>query len=164
MEQFLRWFGSSSWLSVEAHLFLIFLLVFLFFLFLLLLSARRSLSRSLVLIVRGLGISRLLAGPLSEPLGQLGPHVLVPLGQLLLPLLLELLAVHYLPTALIEFPPVLICSCVCSPLVFGVHADFGRVLASEGLRVQSFLHGLLPQLLLLSLLQLFQVVVLPLLV
>ena len=27
--------------------------------------------------------------------------------------------------ALIEFPPVLICSCVCSPLVFGVHADFG---------------------------------------
>ena len=26
--------------------------------------------------------------------------------------------------ALIEFPPVLICSCVCSPLVFGVHADF----------------------------------------
>ena len=27
--------------------------------------------------------------------------------------------------ALIEFPPVLICSCVCSPLVFGVHADLG---------------------------------------
>ena len=28
----------------------------------------------------------------------LTPHVFVPLGQLLLPLLLELLAVHYLPT------------------------------------------------------------------
>ena len=29
---------------------------------------------------------------------RLTPHVFVPLGQLLLPLLLELLAVHYLPT------------------------------------------------------------------
>ena len=27
--------------------------------------------------------------------------------------------------ALIELPSVLICSCVCPPLVFGVHADFG---------------------------------------
>merc|ERR1712158_239315 len=29
MEQFLRWFGSSSWLSVVAHLFLLFLLLLL---------------------------------------------------------------------------------------------------------------------------------------
>merc|ERR1719270_2746785 len=154
-------FGLSTW----PHLLLLFLLLLILFLFLLFLflSTRGSLSRSLILIIGGLGVSGLLAGPLSEPLGQLGLGSLAPVVHLLLPGLLQQLAVHYLPTALIEFPPVLICSRVCSPLVFGVHADFGRVLASEGLGVQSLLHGLLSKLLLLSLFQLFQVVVLPLL-
>merc|ERR1719228_377041 len=165
MEQFLRWFGSSSWLSVVAHLFLLFLLllVFLFFLFLLLLSARRSLSRSLVLIVRGLGISRLLAGPLSEPLGQLGLGPLAPVVHLFLPGFLQQLRIQHIPAALIELPSVLICSCVCPPLVFGVHADFGRVLAREGLGVETKLNGFLLVLLPLPLFQLFQVIVLSLL-
>merc|ERR1719323_2771331 len=132
----LRRFGSSSSssrLGVSAHLFLLFLLllIFLFLLFLLLLSTRRSLSGSLVLIVRGLGISGLLAGPLSEPLGQLGLGSLAPVVHLLLPGFLQQLRIQHVPAALIELPSVLICPCVCPPLVFGVHADFGRVLASE---------------------------------
>merc|ERR1719464_509019 len=106
MEQFLRWFGSSSWMLVVSRLFLLFLLllVFLFFFLLLLLSARRSLSGSLVLIVRGLGISGLLAGPLSEPLGQLGLGPLAPVVHLLLPGLLQQLRIQHVPSRLLAGP------------------------------------------------------------
>merc|ERR1719264_1139404 len=87
----------------------------------------------------------------------------VPVVHLLLPGLLQQLRIQHVPAALIELPSVLICSCVRPPLVFGVHADFGRVLSSERLRVETKLNGFLLVLLSLPLLQLFQVVVLPLL-
>lgn len=43
-----------------------------------------------------------------------------------------------------------------TPLVLGGNLDHGRVLAGQGLGVQSLLQGLVPQLLLLPLLQLLQ--------
>merc|ERR1712223_792676 len=49
-------------------------------------------------------------------------------------------------------PPVVVGAGVSSALVLGVHADLGWVLASQGLGIQSLLHGLLSELLLLSLL------------
>merc|ERR1719211_560265 len=66
--------------------FLFFFLFFflLFFLFFVILSSG-SLSTTLILIFRGLGISSLFAGPLTEPLGQLGLGALQPFIVFLLP-------------------------------------------------------------------------------
>merc|ERR1712173_501607 len=134
----------SSWVRSKKR-FLFFLLLFLLFFFLLLFlflfflfllnTCGRSFS-SLFLIVGRFGVSGFLAWALSEPLGQLG------LGPLL---------------------PFIVRPCVGSAFVFGVHADLWGVFSGEGLRVQSLLHGLLSELLLLSLLELFEIVVLPLL-
>ena len=52
------------------HLLFLLLLLFLFFLFLL--STSRGVTSGLILIIRRLGLPGLLAGPLTEPLGQLG--------------------------------------------------------------------------------------------
>ena len=52
-----------------------------------------------------------------------------PFIHLLLPCLLEELSVENVPAALIELPPVIVGPGVGSPLVLGVHADLGRVLA-----------------------------------
>ena len=52
------------------HLLFLLLLLFLFFLFLL--SPSRCVTSGLVLVIRRLGLPGLLAGPLTEPLGQLG--------------------------------------------------------------------------------------------
>merc|ERR1712037_679671 len=100
---------------------------------------------------------------LTEPLGQLGLGALQPLVVFLLPEGLEMLGSDNFPATLIKFLSVFIGSGVSSTLVFGVHANLGWVFAGESLRVETLLHGLLPQLLLLSFLELFEVVVLPLL-
>merc|ERR1711910_319657 len=52
---------------------------------------------------------------------------------------------------------VLVGPCVGPPLVLGIHADHGGVLANKGLRVKTLLQGLLSQLSLLPLLQLLEV-------
>ena len=52
-----------------------------------------------------------------------------PLFHLLLPRLLKKLRLENVPAALIELPPVIVGPGVGSPLVLGVHADLGRVLA-----------------------------------
>merc|ERR1712241_179649 len=67
------------------------------------------------------------------------------------------------PTAFIKFSPILVGPGIGSALIFGIHANLWWVLASKGLGIKTLLHGLLPQLLFLSLLELFKVVVLPLL-
>merc|ERR1719162_890823 len=67
------------------------------------------------------------------------------------------------PATLIKFLSVFVGSGVSSTLIFGVHADLGWVFAGESLGVKTLLHGLLPQLLLLSFLKLFEIIVLPLL-
>merc|ERR1711964_559097 len=51
-------------------------------------------------------------------------------------------------------------SCVGTSLVLGEHADLGRVLASEGLRVKTLLDGFVSKLDLLTLFQLLQLIVL----
>lgn len=55
-----------------------------------------------------------------------------------------------------EFLLVVVGTGVHAPLVLGGNLDHGRVLAGQGLGVQALLEGLVPQLLLLSLLQLLQ--------
>ena len=50
---------------------LFFLLLFLLFFFLLF-SSSRSVTASLILVIRRVGLSRLLTRPLTEPLGKLG--------------------------------------------------------------------------------------------
>ena len=51
---------------------LLFLLLLFLLFFLLLFSPSRQVTSSLVLVIGRLGLSGLLAGPLTEPLGKLG--------------------------------------------------------------------------------------------
>ena len=101
-------------------------------------------------------MSYLLAGALSEPLGQAGTGPLGPVFVLLLPHGLQGLGPDDLPASLVQLLPVIVGSGVGTPLVLGVHANLGRVLAGQSLGVETLLHGLLPQLLLLSFLELFE--------
>merc|ERR1719290_494661 len=96
--------------DVEEYLFLLFLFFFVFFFFFFFFSTRRSLCRSLIFVIWRLWVSRLLAWPFSEPLGQLGLELFVPLSELLLPLLLEDFTVYDLPSTLVQLPSVFICS------------------------------------------------------
>ena len=56
---------------------LLLLLFLLFFLLFLISGAGRGVTSSLVLIIRRLGLSGLLAGPLTKPLGKLGCNYIV---------------------------------------------------------------------------------------
>merc|ERR1711983_133025 len=152
--------------------FLLFLFLFLFFLFFFLLFflflffvffSSGSFTGGFIIFIGGVGVSSLLAGALAEPLGQLGLGPLEPFIVLLLPEGLEVFSTDDFPATFVQLSPVLVSPGVGPTLVFGVHADLGRIFASEGLGVKTLLHGLLPQLLLLSFLQPFQVIVLPLL-
>merc|ERR1711884_409988 len=135
-------------------LLVIFLLILLLFFIVLLVSGS---SLCVLLTLWGLGVSLLLAGPLTKPLGQLLGGSLGELVVLLLPGGLQVLRPDDLPSALVELLPVVVGPGVCSALVLGVHADLGGVLASQGLRVKTLLEGLGSQLSLLPLLQLLEV-------
>merc|ERR1712066_1214762 len=111
----------------------------------------------LLLTLRSLGVSLLLAGPLTKPLGQLLSRPLGELVVLLLPGSLEVFSSDHLPATFVQFLPVVVGPGVSSALVLGVHADLGWVLASEGLGVQTLLQGLGSQLSLLSLLQFLEI-------
>merc|ERR1719278_2353945 len=120
-------------------LFLFFLLFFFFFLllfFFLFLFFFLNLSwgtfASLLIIVGGLWVSGLLAWALAEPLGQLGLGPLLPFIVFLLPQSLKVLCSYNFPVAFVKFPPVLVCSCVSSALILGIHANLWWVLASQG--------------------------------
>merc|ERR1719370_1756741 len=138
----------------KVSLLLLFLL-FLFFLKLLFLLNGSSLFSLLTL--GSLGISNLLAGPLTEPLGKPFGRPLGPLLVLLLPDGVQGLCTDDLPAALVQLLPVLVGPCVGPPLVLGVHSDRRRVFSAEGLRIETLLQGLLSQLGLLPLLQLLKV-------
>merc|ERR1712038_1529193 len=144
------------------HLFFFLLLFFFLFLFFFL-NLSWGTFASLLIIVGGLWVSGLLAWALAEPLGQLGLGPLLPFIVFLLPQSLKVLCSYNFPAAFVQFPPVLVCSCVSSALILGIHANLWWVLASQGLGIQSLLHGLLSELLLLPLLQLFEIVILSLL-
>merc|ERR1719238_1473353 len=135
-------------------LLVIFLLILLLFFIVLLVSGS---SLSILLTLWGLGVSLLLAGPLTKPLGQLLGGSLGELVVLLLPGGLEVLGSDNLPATLVQFLPVVVGPGVGSALVLGVHADLGWVLASEGLGVQTLLQSLGSQLSLLSLLQFLEI-------
>merc|ERR1712001_539475 len=143
--------------SVKGPDLLLFLLLLLLFLFLLVVFLRRSSISSLLLTLRSFGISSLLAWPLAEPLGQLLGGALGELLELLLPDGIEGLGTDDLPATLVQLLPVLVGPGVGPPLVLGVHADHGGVLANKGLGVKTLFQGLLPQLSLLPLLQLLEV-------
>merc|ERR1719412_1312311 len=138
-------------------------LLFFFFLFFLEVSTGRGISTTLILFVRGVGVTSLLAWPLAEPLGQLGLGTLQPFIIFLLPQSLEMFSSDNFPASFVELSPIFVGPGISPTLVFGVHTDLGRIFASESLRIETLLHSLLPQLLFLSLLELFQVIVLPLL-
>merc|ERR1719365_560810 len=111
-----------------------------------------------VLLTLGCGsISGLLAGPLAGPLGKLLGWPLGPLLELLLPDGIQGFGTDDLPATLVQLLPVFVGPCVGPPLVLGVHANHGGVLANKGLRVKTLLQGLLSQLGLLPLLQLLKV-------
>merc|ERR1719384_2998273 len=111
----------------------------------------------LLLALGSLGSSLLLAGPLAEPLGQLLGGSLAPFIVLLLPGGLEVFGSDNLPASFVELLSIIVRSGVGSPLVLGVHADLGRVLANKSLGVKTLLQGLGSELSLLSLLQFLQV-------
>merc|ERR1719312_1734956 len=143
---------------------LFFLLFFFFFLFLFFFFYFCwGFGTSFFIIFRRFWFSSLFAWSFTEPLGQFGLWSLLPFRVLLLPQSLEMFSSYYFPTAFIQLSSVFVCSCVSSAFIFGVHADLWWILASKSFGVQAFLHGLLSELLLLSLLELFEIVVLSLL-
>merc|ERR1719516_659995 len=73
----------------------------------------------LLLSLGSLGVSGLLAGPLSEPLWQPGLGSLGPLGVLVLPHGLQPFCPENLSSTLIQLLSLSVSSCVCSSLVFG---------------------------------------------
>merc|ERR1719412_243144 len=135
-------------------LFLFFLLFFFFFYF------SCWCFTSFFIIIGRFWFSWFLAWAFSEPLGQFGLWPLLPFSILLLPQSLEMLSPYNFPSAFVQLSPVFVCSCVSSAFIFGVHANLRWIFSCKGLRVQAFLHGLLSELLLLSLLELFEIVVL----
>merc|ERR1719370_315028 len=118
------------------------------------------LSSGLLLTLRSLWISGLLARSHSEPLGQLLGGALRKLCELLLPHRLQPLGADHLGAALVQLLAVAVRPRVRPPLVLGEHVDGGGVLLGEGLRVKTLLDGLVPQLQLLPLGQLLELVVL----
>merc|ERR1719480_91940 len=114
----------------------------------------------LVTTLRGLGVTSLLAWPLTEPLGQPGLGPLGPLAVLVLPHLLEPLGPEHLGASLVQLLSLSVCPGVCSPLVLGEHVYPGRVGATEGLGIQTLLDGFISHLQFLSLLKLFHFIVL----
>merc|ERR1712190_197584 len=147
---------STSESHGEANLLLLIVLLLLLLLLVVLLLGS-SLLATILLPLGGGGIASLLAGPLSEPLGQLLGRPLGPLLVLLLPDGVQGLGTDDLSASLVQLLPVLVGPGVRPPLVLGVHADHGGVLANKGLRVESLLQGRLSQLSLLPLLQLLEV-------
>merc|ERR1711971_1173686 len=138
-------------------LFLLFLLLVVLFLVELLLGL---LLDGLLLTLRGLGVSLLLARPHAAPLGQLGLGPLVPLAKLLLPHALEPLGADDLGASLVQLLPVAVRPGVCPPLVLGEHVDGGGMSAAEGLGVESLLDGLVSELKLSPLVKFLELVVL----
>merc|ERR1719232_2056710 len=114
----------------------------------------------LLLTLRGLGVSLLLAWPHAAPLGQLGLGSLVPLAKLLLPHALEPLGADDLGASLVQLLPVAVRPGVCPPLVLGEHVDGGGMSAAEGLGVESLLDGLVSELKLSPLVKFLELVVL----
>merc|ERR1711937_916794 len=107
-----------------------------------------------------LGITSLLAWPLSEPLGEPPCRSLGEFGQLVLPGRFKSFGTKDLSSTFVELLPVSVAPGVCPPLVLGEHSDGGRVLAGEGLRVKTLLDGLVSHLKLLSFSQFFEFVLL----
>merc|ERR1711874_698701 len=137
--------------ALSLLLFLLLLLVILFLFLVLLLGSLLSSS---------LRISSLLARSHSEPLGQLLGGALRELGELLLPHRLQPLGADHLGAALVQLLTVAVRPRVRPPLVLGEHVDGGGVLLGEGLRVKTLLDRLVPQLQLLPLSELLELVIL----
>merc|ERR1719454_1869698 len=145
-------------------LFLFFFLFFLFFLFLFFFFFFCwGFGTSFFIIFRRFWFSSLFAWSFTEPLGQFGLWPFLPFIIFFLPQGLKLFSPDYFPAAFVQLSSVFVCSCVSSTFIFGVHADLWWIFACKSFRVQAFLHGLLSELLLLSLLELFEIVVLSLL-
>merc|ERR1719225_449001 len=142
-----------------SHLHLMFLLLLLLLVVVLLLLLVLLLASGL-LALGCLGVSLLLAGPHSAPLGKLRLWSLVPLGQLVFPHPLQPLGSHDLSSALVQLLPVAVGPGVRPALVLGEHVDPGGVGATEGLGVQTLLDGFVSQLRLSPLVQFFEFVVL----
>merc|ERR1712203_802186 len=140
--------------NISLFLFFVILLLVLLLLVVVLLSGG---SLSLLLSLRGLGVSLLLAGPLTKPLGQLLSRPLGELVVFLLPGGLQVFGSDHLPATFVQFLPVVVGPGVGSALVLGVHADLGWVLAGEGLGVETLLQCLGSELSLLSLLQFLEI-------
>merc|ERR1719225_2540555 len=133
------------------------LIVFLLILFLLIVLLVSGGGLNVLLALRSLRVSLILAGSLTKPLGQLLGGSLGELVVLLLPGGLQMLGSDDLPSTLVELLPVVVGPGVCPALVLGVHADLGGVLSSQGLRVKTLLEGLGSQLSLLPLLQFLEI-------
>merc|ERR1719337_186552 len=160
---FLLFFFLFLFFLLFFFLFLFFFFLFFFFLFLFFFYFCWGFGTSFFIIFRRFWFSGLFAWSFTEPLGQFGLWSLLPFRVLLLPQSLEMFSSYYFPTAFVQLSSVFVCSCVSSTFIFGVHADLWWIFASKSFRVQAFLHGLLSELLLLSLLELFEIVVLSLL-
>merc|ERR1712115_737694 len=141
----------------QESLLLLFFLLLLFLLFFLFFFFHWCFLITTLFTLRSLGISRLLAWSLTEPLGQPLCWPLAPLLVLLFPDGIQRFCSDHLPATFIQFLPVIIGSGVCSAFILGVHADHGWVFANKCFRVKTLLQGLLSQLGLLSFLQLLQV-------
>merc|ERR1712209_373299 len=140
-------------------LFLFFLFFLLFFFFLFFFFLCWGFDTSFFIIIGRFWFSSLFAWAFTEPFWQFGLWPLLPFRILLLPQSLEMFSSYNFPTAFVQLSSVFVCSCVSSAFILGVHADLWWIFASKSFGVQAFLHGLLSELLLLSFLELFEIVV-----
>merc|ERR1712142_97661 len=152
--------SSKSSAGNKKNSLLFFFFFFLFFFLIVLFGSITATSVFSFLTLWCLWVSSLLAWPLAEPLGQSGLGSLGPFVVLLLPAGLQHLGSDNLPSTFVQLLTVDVGSCVGTSLVLGEHADLGRVLAGEGLGIETLLDGLVSQLNLLSLLQLLEFIVL----
>merc|ERR1712115_248270 len=144
----------------QESLLLLFFLLLLFLLFFLFFFFHWCFLITTLFTLRSLGISRLLAWSLAEPLGQPLCWPLAPLLVLLFPDGIQRFCSDHLPATFIQLLPVIIGSGVCSAFIFGVHANRRGIFATESVWVKTLLQGLLSQLCLLSFLQFIQLIVL----
>merc|ERR1712012_1245758 len=127
------------------------------FLLLILLSLGFSLF---LLTLRGLWITFLLAWADTAPLGQFGLGSLLPFSQLLFPHSLQPFRSDDLSTTLIQLLSVTVRSGVCSTLIFGEHVNGGGMGTTEGFWIKTLLDGLISELKLSPLIQLFKFIIL----
>merc|ERR1719481_918081 len=117
-------------------------------------------SSCFLITFRCFRITRFLTRALTVPLWKSCLWPLCPLVELFFPESLQQFCPHNLTASLIELLPVPVGPGVSPAFILGEHSYLGRMSSCEGFWVKTLLHRLVPQLDLLPLMQLFELIIL----